>query len=411
MMLKRQRKLLVIDDDPMVHFLVEEGLSSQVEIILQDTGEAGIKAAHEHKPDLILLDVSLPDISGFEVCKKLKSESDFVDTPVIFVSSNTDQASHIKGFTLGASDYVDKPFSPDEVKARIEQVFTFMDQRDDMASQIGEATNAAFAAMRGSSELGLAVQFIEAIHGISDLQTLANTFFGVTNSLDIRCSLLLEENNERFFFKSDGMVAPLEQQVMNVIHDRQERFTDFENRTIITYPKATLLIKNMPKDDAERYGHLKDLLPSMMGSTDARMMAIGNEKAVTELTRETSTTVDHIKDTLSEVGSALEQNQTDVVGLLKGLLDEFELRIPRMGLEEDQEVYLINTLDATINAAQDIIESSHNTSASFQAINRLLHHISARQKQILGEMESKHESESTPADTEASKADDGIELF
>ncbi|GAA5317644.1 MAG: hypothetical protein AseanaTS_28490 [Candidatus Pelagadaptatus aseana] len=410
MMLKHQRTLLVIDDDPMVHFLVEEGLSSQVDIRLTETGEAGIDAAIKHKPDLILLDVSLPDGSGFDVCQKLKNDPDLAETPIIFVSSNTDEASHIKGFTLGASDYVDKPFSPDEVRARIEQIFSFMDQRDDMALQIGEATSAAFTAMRGSSELGLAVQFIEAIHSISDLQMLATTFFGVTNSLDIRCSLLLEDNESRHFFKSDGMVSPLEKQIMQVVHDRQERFTDFENRTIITYPKASLLVKNMPRDDADRYGHLKDLLPSMMGSTNARMIAIGNEKAITALTRETRTTVDHVKDTLGEVGFALEQNQTDVVGLLKGLLEEFEVRIPRMGLEDDQEAYLINRLDATINAAQDIIESSHNTSASFLAINRLLHHISARQKQILDGMETM--APPTPTEnTEPSQTDDGVELF
>lgn len=112
-------KILVIDDNKDYQFLIESCLQGEYKVVLADTGKQGVELAREHKPALILLDISLGEIDGFEVCHLLKGQKETAETPVIFLSSRGDSHSKVMGFDLGADDYIQKPFEAEELKARI----------------------------------------------------------------------------------------------------------------------------------------------------------------------------------------------------------------------------------------------------------------------------------------------------
>lgn len=112
-------KILVIEDNKDYQFLIQSSLGAEYRVILADTGKQGVELAREHKPDLILLDIQLGEMDGFEVCHLLKGHKDTANTPVIFLSSRGDAHSKVMGFDLGADDYIQKPFESEELKARI----------------------------------------------------------------------------------------------------------------------------------------------------------------------------------------------------------------------------------------------------------------------------------------------------
>lgn len=113
-------KILVIDDSPDIHTLVKVRLGKeQLVIRCASDGVSGLAEAREFKPDLILLDVDMPDRDGFAVCADLKSDSMTKDIPVIFLSAATSTKDKIRGLELGATDYVTKPFDPAELQARV----------------------------------------------------------------------------------------------------------------------------------------------------------------------------------------------------------------------------------------------------------------------------------------------------
>jgi DNA-binding response OmpR family regulator len=112
-------KILVIEDDKDYQFLIQTALTGEYEVLCADSGRSGVQLAKEQKPTLILLDISLGEMDGFEVCHMLKGQKETATTPVIFLSSRNDSHSKVMGFDLGADDYLQKPFEPDELKARI----------------------------------------------------------------------------------------------------------------------------------------------------------------------------------------------------------------------------------------------------------------------------------------------------
>jgi diguanylate cyclase (GGDEF)-like protein len=114
------QSVLVIDDSPDVHRLLEVRLRPEGLILHSAlSAEEGLAKARDAKPDLILLDVDLPLITGFEVCQKLKEDSTLAQVPVIFLTGASEVHTKVQGFDLGAVDYVTKPFEPAELRARV----------------------------------------------------------------------------------------------------------------------------------------------------------------------------------------------------------------------------------------------------------------------------------------------------
>jgi two-component system KDP operon response regulator KdpE len=111
-------KILVIDDEPPIRRLLRTGLATQ-DYVITEAANAGQAEAHikSEKPDLIVLDLGLPDRNGLDLLKDLRSRG--IDVPVVVLSSRTDEAGIVQALELGADDYVTKPFSMNELIARI----------------------------------------------------------------------------------------------------------------------------------------------------------------------------------------------------------------------------------------------------------------------------------------------------
>lgn len=113
-------RILVVDDEPLNRCLLQHMLHTQYRIDVADSGGQALEKARQSVPDLILLDLKLPDIDGFDVCRALKDDADTRDVPVIFITVASDPVSESRAFHAGAADFIAKPFSPAVVRSRIE---------------------------------------------------------------------------------------------------------------------------------------------------------------------------------------------------------------------------------------------------------------------------------------------------
>ena len=116
-----QGNIMVVDDNPANLKLLEDMLRKQrYEVRSFPLGRLALAAAEQEPPDLILLDINMPEINGYEVCERLKSSARLSDIPVIFISALNATEDKVKGFRSGGADYVSKPFQFEEVQARVE---------------------------------------------------------------------------------------------------------------------------------------------------------------------------------------------------------------------------------------------------------------------------------------------------
>jgi len=121
----RQRlgRVLLVEDEQDVAELIRYNLTKEgYDVVLSGNGNEALRLAREHRPDVLLLDIMVPQLNGWEVCRRIKKDPELAAIPVIMVSGRVEEGDKVLGFEVGADDYVTKPFSPRELIARIRAV-------------------------------------------------------------------------------------------------------------------------------------------------------------------------------------------------------------------------------------------------------------------------------------------------
>ena len=128
--METKKKILVVDDEKQLVSLVSLHMDmAGYEVLSARDGEEALAVVSAHKPDLLILDLMLPKIDGWEVCRRIRTEPEISDTPVIMLTACSDSGDKLRGFECGADDYVTKPFSPRELVARVKRVLARADNR------------------------------------------------------------------------------------------------------------------------------------------------------------------------------------------------------------------------------------------------------------------------------------------
>ena len=127
-------RVLIVDDDLDIQRLVSYNLTQAgFEVATAETGRKALDSVQKHPPDLIILDLMLPDVDGMEVCRTLRQRENSRRIPIVMLTARGDEIDRVIGFELGADDYVMKPFSPRELVLRVKSIFRRMkDERSDL---------------------------------------------------------------------------------------------------------------------------------------------------------------------------------------------------------------------------------------------------------------------------------------
>jgi len=176
---------VLIAEDEMVNIKVLVATLDEYEIVIAKTGEQAIsKALSSQPPDLILLDINMPGVDGYEVCRILKKNLESMDIPIIFITVQASVEDETKGLEMGAVDYISKPFSPAIVRARVANHLELKQQRDllhqlnmtDPLTKIANRrrldeylTTSFYQAQRTDSELCLLMIDIDNFKALNDL--------------------------------------------------------------------------------------------------------------------------------------------------------------------------------------------------------------------------------------------------
>ena len=141
---EEQPIILVADDIPVNRVLLQRHLEgSGYRVFLAETGKQAFEMAQELQPNLIILDVMMPEMDGLETCRRLKELPTTSDIPIIFLSSREETEIKVNGLTLGANDYINKPFKAEELMARVEVALRLKEERDRLRQTANEALTAA----------------------------------------------------------------------------------------------------------------------------------------------------------------------------------------------------------------------------------------------------------------------------
>lgn len=396
-------RVLIVDDDEFARKILAKSLQDSFELEFAADGEEAIKVAESWSPGAILLDVELPGRNGYEVCDYLKQQPKTADIPILFLSSHSSLRERMLGYEVGADDYLVKPCDKEVLMAKLRRVRNYVEHKDTLQSSYDNAQQTAIEAITSSSELGKAVRFIERSYLAPTMERLGQDLLTMMRDLELSASVMFVARSGNYFCSSNtGEVAPLEKELLQMLHSEQ-RFVDFGCRTQVNYPRVALLVKNMPLQDRSRYGRLKDTIPFVLGATDAKVRVIDAELSFKQQNIELNQAVDEVRKSLMGITDMLVGNQRDVGDIMTALNTSLSLEMHRLGLEEDQEDYILDQFsDASQGISQTLVRGNEIMDSMHSLVEQL-EHLAINQHQIITETLTVEQDEADPGND--------IELF
>lgn len=292
-------KILIVEDDATSQLMLKTMLSNYT-LTLVGSGEEALEASTDEH-DLVILDINLPGIDGYDTCRQMRKMSEKVKTPIVFLSSYTALDDRLQAFDAGGNDYVSKPFDVRELVAKIDFFCTTSSEHRQTDKDLRDSHGMLMEVQTASAKLQSISRFIQASLFCHDIETLLKHFFKTAKDIGVECVLQYETSAQSGVDSTDGSVSVLEREIleMSSAMDRIHMFG--QDRAIFKWSHTTLLTRKV--------GDMIDTLAIFMDALEAGIKSIDSEysllQKVTQLEDDNTALRNRVAELFKEMTSEL----------------------------------------------------------------------------------------------------------
>lgn len=359
--------ILGVDDEAINRTILEEIFEDSYELICVNNGQECLDSVAQRKPDLILLDVNMPVMDGIETCKKLRTDPDNRLIPIVFVSALVSNEEKLRGYEAGADEYISKPFNTDELVTKVKIILKQSADIAELQQSSDFAMQTAMTAMTNSSELGLVIRFLQESFDCKNYQALAEKAFEYAGQYGVETSLIIIEGNEEIVLFNDNVERPLERTALEQLTNKGRIYT-IGNKIIINGERASLLVRNIPLDDEDKIGRLRDHLAVLLDGVDARLKGIENEISIATKKQELSEAIQLTHNEINEIDSVHRTQQLGVTQVLSDIGANIEKVFIKLGLTGEQEQMLVDFISNAEKSTEELYKKSVELDQRFENI-------------------------------------------
>ena len=340
-------RVFVVDDDPISRMILLDELQGfGYEIHEFENGQQCLDALPKN-PALVLLDVEMPVLNGYETCQRIKSNHDTADTEVIFISSHDTTEEKLAGYDAGGSDYIIKPIQPEELKQKISVAHKNIEIKKAKSNEVQSAMQTAMTAITNAGEQGVVLDFMRKSFLLTDIDALGRLIVESFKGFGCETTVQMKTQAEVKCFSSKEPVSPLEMELLARLK-KSGRIQEHGMRLIANFGEISLLIKNMP-EDADKRGRLRDHLALLLEGAEARLKSLEMELGL-------SAVVSDAKHSLSKIKEMQQKQKGTALEIMDQTMADLEETFMSCGLTEDQEKILLAIVQQGVNQSLDNFE-------------------------------------------------------
>ena len=363
-MSNQKLKILIVDDNQDNCELLEDIFEANYIVSIVYSGQECLDILQSDTFDLILLDVNMPIMDGYEVCRRIKQSEKTALLPVIFVSALASTEERLRGYEVGGEDYVTKPFKSADIVNTVERVIDQIKSTKKFEEQSKEAMQTAYQAMANSAELGHIVQFLQQSFRCKSIEQLADHLLETTALYGLNCCLQFRMRYKKSFIGCQA--NSIEGKVLEHFCSG-ERILDFGARTLINDNHVSLLIKNMPLDKSEDYGRIKDNLTVLVCGTEARCNALDAEYQLEEQRNlGLQSVLLNSQTRLQEIHSLVDEQKVRTQDVLDTINEKIEETVFSLGLDESQEQAILSAISNGVEELGMLTQYSDQLEMTFK---------------------------------------------
>ena len=341
-----RRSLLLVDDEDSTLEMLAANLSSQFHVRSAQRGEDALAQCADALPDLVILDVDMPGMSGYDTCRALKDS--YPDLPIVFHSAKTSIDERLLGYAAGGDDYLPKPFDPSELSTKIALQLNRLDRAREMSGQLDEAMNAVMSTADMVGEAGVALSFQRTLNNCHSYSTVAEALFESLQAYGYDGCLQLKGRRETLSRNAKTKCSALEQSLLEHVNQvaGAQRIRSMGPHTGFAYGSVTLFVRDLPMDRsgldqaaADKAGRALDNIALLVEAMTSRLAALDNEMTSHELA-EVRQLIQITRRALSDIADSNHSLQQAVRLQFEELQHQFEESFLHLGLTSRQEDHL-----------------------------------------------------------------------
>ncbi len=366
-------QILVIDDDSDYCQLISEVLSPDFDCVLTYTGKEGLdRFESDCDPILVIVDLNLPDMSGFDVCAKLQALKDERDFAIFIISGDENVSSRLKSFELGADDFIAKPFELSELNSRIARTIEYVGQQKNL-KKLKEADvetrKMANIAMAQASQYSYVMNFFKSLNHCQSPEKIALLFYEAMNFFQLSATIKLMFKDVHYFDSNLSDISPIEKSIYDVL-ENHGRIYEFGKRILINGRNVSFLIKNFPQDE-HAAGQARDFLAALVEGIESKIDELEVKSAILDATID-------LGDAIATINDNLTKHNITVNQVMTGMIADISSSYHQLDLTDDQEVYFTNMVEKgsrQMQSAEDLLKAIQselkNIHLKMEAINAM----------------------------------------
>jgi CheY-like chemotaxis protein len=314
-----------------------EQLGDQFEVLVAASYEQSLPLVESSAVKLIILmDDDEDGTDSLSLVRQFHEHPNTAEIPLVLLALKAQSLeTRMAFFDAGCDDHIQGE-SPFELQMRLMRVIFNKIANDQLKQQLVQANEMAFIAMSDTSDLGVNVQFLLDINHCDNLDEAGMRLFQALKSYNINCSLQIRSRYGVKNMEANGMAKELESTLMTECKDKG-RYVDFGRRSIMNYDRVSLLVRNMPVDDKNKYGAIKDNVFSLLQGLDARLNALDNVESLKLESQLVGRLTSRMRELMEEVDEGYHVTMTRIAGAVEDIADGIEREIQFLGMDEAQE--------------------------------------------------------------------------
>ncbi len=356
-------RILVLDDERFTLDILSKALAQYP--LETFTDQQTLLDQASQLTSCILLDVQMPGLDGYQVCEALRKKPETSNTPILFVSAHDSLDARLKGYAVGADDYICKPFDFLELQAKVGRALEHGAYRKSLCEQVDMSSQAAFEAMTHSSEQGQLALFMEQAFNCTTVQELGLSLIACLKSFGLNAVAAFWQADEIYILGHQAKISPLECELLKRSREGG-RIVDFAQRSIFNFSNCSLLIKNMPPQESA-YGRFKDHLCVLMSGVEARLKSLLVEVKFHQQ-QELLVLAQKAEFALSQ----LQNNNNENINLANQEAIEMVMELTEellvLNLDEQQEIFILALVKDHVEKLRACYEKGNSVSGDIEMI-------------------------------------------
>lgn len=359
--------VLIVEDDCFIAIVTHELLSVDYNVHHVEDGEAALVFIRQQVPDLVLLDISMPGMSGYDVCRSIRNDLDLDDLPVIFLSGMVGDEERLAGYEAGGNDFLAKPVVAAELRFKIDLALKASAERKRLSENLASTFATAMTAMTAASEIGAVLHFLRTSFSCADYADLAYEI--VNSAASFGCDAHVQIRGEQgvHSVNQSGPCSPLEEAMLYKMSD-QGRLVEFSDSIACSFDHVTVILKDVDSADEERYGRLKDNIALLVEGADVRVVALDRDVELLKKHNALVQLLFNTKAALTDIDKQYRQQRIDSDQILQDMQFNFEERFMTLGLSGAQEDELNSMIKEALDRSLALFDNGVSTDHYMETI-------------------------------------------